>query len=159
MLSALWRAARHQFERGSKLEINRIRVSEQERKVARLSHGNLRNGVEEFHKVGLVILENAVEPRSIDHVLQRMLQDFNSYSQSSALRWNQGRNSGNIHRFLSISTKIYGQTASVLKSLRTSSVLSPISRSLHPTSPCLGLKGDKRSIAITTANISTFQCS
>ncbi|CAN9377212.1 unnamed protein product [Alternaria alternata] len=96
MLSALWRAARHQFERGSKLEINRIRVSEQERKVARLSHGNLRNGVEEFHKVGLVILENAVEPRSIDHVLQRMLQDFNSYSQSSALRWNQGRNSGNI---------------------------------------------------------------
>jgi hypothetical protein len=59
-----------------------------------------------------------------------------------------------FHRFLSISTKIYGQTASVLKSLRTSSVLSPISRSLHPTSPCLGLKGDKRSIAITTANIS-----
>jgi ectoine hydroxylase-related dioxygenase (phytanoyl-CoA dioxygenase family) len=96
MLSALWRTARNRVDSGAKLGISRIRVSEQERKAARLSHGNLRRGVEEFHNNGLVILENVVEPRSADHMLQRMLQDFNIHRQSSNLRWNQGRNSGNI---------------------------------------------------------------
>ncbi|KAH7355969.1 hypothetical protein BKA66DRAFT_429111 [Pyrenochaeta sp. MPI-SDFR-AT-0127] len=96
MLSALRRAARHRLGRESKLEISRIRVSEQERKDARLSQRNVRSGVEQFHNNGLVILENAVELRSADHLLQRMLQDFHSHRQSSNLRWNQGRNSGNI---------------------------------------------------------------
>ncbi|OAL47949.1 hypothetical protein IQ07DRAFT_514810 [Pyrenochaeta sp. DS3sAY3a] len=96
MLSALRRAARHR----SKLEISQIRVSEQERKAARLSQANLRSGVEEFHNNGLVILENAVDPRSADHLLQRMQQDFHSHRQSSNLRWNQGRNSGNVSQSL-----------------------------------------------------------
>jgi ectoine hydroxylase-related dioxygenase (phytanoyl-CoA dioxygenase family) len=96
MLSALWRTARNRSDSRSKLEISRIWVSEQERKAARLSHDNLRRGLEEFHNNGLVILENVVEPRSADHMLQRMLHDFYIRRQSSHLRWNQGRNSGNI---------------------------------------------------------------
>ncbi|KAH8719308.1 hypothetical protein GQ44DRAFT_712552 [Phaeosphaeriaceae sp. PMI808] len=79
-----------------KLEIGRIRASEEERNAARLSYHNIQDSLNEFHKNGLVILENAVERRSIEHVHHRMLQDFVKHSKSSNLRWNQGRDSGNI---------------------------------------------------------------
>jgi ectoine hydroxylase-related dioxygenase (phytanoyl-CoA dioxygenase family) len=90
MLSALRQAARY------KLEIGRVWVSERERKAARLSPANVQQGIQGFHANGLVILENAVESYTVDHVLKRMLQDFNSHRQSSNLRWNQGRSSGNV---------------------------------------------------------------
>lgn len=78
------------------LTINRVWVSEQERAAAQLSRFNVQKSLEEFHHNGLVILENAVRPYSVEHVHQRMLQDFEKYRKSSRLRWNQGRNSGNV---------------------------------------------------------------
>ncbi|EMD67053.1 hypothetical protein COCSADRAFT_351726 [Bipolaris sorokiniana ND90Pr] len=86
----------HQFKRGSKLEINRIRVCERERKAARLSQDNLRKSIEEFHKLGFVILENAFDLQSAEHLLEKMLKDFHGRLQSSTFRWNQGQNTGNI---------------------------------------------------------------
>jgi ectoine hydroxylase-related dioxygenase (phytanoyl-CoA dioxygenase family) len=71
-------------------------VSEQERNAAQLSRANVQKSLDEFHRNGFVILENAVGNRSTEHVHERMLQDFKKYRNSSRLCWNQGRNSGNI---------------------------------------------------------------
>ena len=79
-----------------KLEISRIRVSEAERSAAQLSRQNIQKGVQEFHQNGFVILENAVGRRSVEHIHQKMLQDFDKYHKSSSIRWNQGPTAGNI---------------------------------------------------------------
>ncbi|KAF2810737.1 uncharacterized protein BDZ99DRAFT_338891, partial [Mytilinidion resinicola] len=57
---------------------------------------NIQSGVEEFHRNGFVILEDAVGHGVIDHVHQRMLQDFRKHRTSPNVHWNQGRCSGNM---------------------------------------------------------------
>lgn len=97
MYSALWRPiVRSCFTSTPRREISRILVSEHERTTAQLNPSNLQKSLVEFHKNGLVILENAVATKSTDHILQRVLQDFNNHCRPSNTRWNQGRNSGNI---------------------------------------------------------------
>ena len=64
--------------------------------AGRLSYHNIQLGLQEFHQNGFVILENAVSHRWIDHLHQRMLQDFGDCTISSRIRWNQGQNSGNV---------------------------------------------------------------
>lgn len=81
-------------------EISRIFVSEEERNAARLSRRNIQKGLQEFHQNGFVILENAVRRRSIEHIHHRMLRDFDSHCKTRSIRWNQGRNSGNISQSL-----------------------------------------------------------
>jgi ectoine hydroxylase-related dioxygenase (phytanoyl-CoA dioxygenase family) len=78
------------------LDINRIRISELERSSARLSRQTVQRSVEEFHRNGLVVLENAIGHNAIDHVYQRMLEDFHKQRESKTVHWNQGRGSGNI---------------------------------------------------------------
>jgi hypothetical protein len=81
------------------LEINRIRVSDLERRTSQLSHQNLQKSIEEFHKNGLIILENAIPPTATAHIHHRMLQDYHTHLTNPTLQplyWNQGRNSGNI---------------------------------------------------------------
>jgi ectoine hydroxylase-related dioxygenase (phytanoyl-CoA dioxygenase family) len=78
------------------LQFARIKASAKERNVAQLNHCKLQKALEEFHQNGFVILENAVELRSTEHIHQRMLQDFRTHLQSPRIHWNQGRNSGNI---------------------------------------------------------------
>lgn len=95
MSSLFRRVIRHGWASGPKLHISRIRATDEEHKAARLSHGNLRKAVEEFNKNGFVILENAINSSSLDEMLARMLLDFKR-QRSSNVRWNQGRNSGNI---------------------------------------------------------------
>ncbi|OCK78960.1 hypothetical protein K432DRAFT_383470 [Lepidopterella palustris CBS 459.81] len=78
------------------LRINPIRVSENERSIAQLSRQNVQSGVQEFHRNGLVILENAVGHGTINHVRQRMLDDFHEHRHSPNVHWNQGKCSGNV---------------------------------------------------------------
>jgi ectoine hydroxylase-related dioxygenase (phytanoyl-CoA dioxygenase family) len=78
------------------LKINPIQVSDEERSTAQLSHRNIQRSLEEFHENGLVILEHAVTHQSIENVYKRMLQDFNKNRISRNVRWNQGREAGNI---------------------------------------------------------------
>jgi len=77
-------------------QINPIRVLEKERAAAQLSRQNIQSSLEEFHKNGLVILENAVGHGAIDHVRQRMLEDFHKHRNSPNVHWNHGKCSGNI---------------------------------------------------------------
>lgn len=86
----------HGLKRRSNLGIQRIRISEEERKATRLSHLNIQRSLNEFHRHGFVILENAVGHQSVEHIHQRMIQDFEKYRKSSNIRWNQGHHSGNI---------------------------------------------------------------
>ncbi|OCK90477.1 uncharacterized protein K441DRAFT_666174 [Cenococcum geophilum 1.58] len=78
------------------LGINRIRILEKERTIVQLSRQNIQSGLEEFHRNGLVILENAVGHGAIDHVRQRMLEDFRKHRNSPNVHWNQGKCSRNI---------------------------------------------------------------
>jgi len=80
----------------SRPKINRIRVSEKERAIAQLDRQSIQIGVEDFHRNGFIILEDAVGQGAIDHVHQRMLEDFNQHRSSPNVHWNQGRCSGNI---------------------------------------------------------------
>jgi hypothetical protein len=94
MITPIWRTGATLGLRNKlQLAINRVRVSEQERNAAQLSRANVQKSLDEFHRNGLVILENAVGNRSIEHVHERMLQDFKMYRNSLRLCWNQGRNS------------------------------------------------------------------
>ncbi|KAJ4985130.1 phytanoyl-dioxygenase family protein [Stagonosporopsis vannaccii] len=77
-----------------KLDVSRIRVSREERRSLRLNRQHVQKGLENFHRDGFVILENAVSDDSLEHIHRRMLQDFSKHHTSS-LRWNQGRASGN----------------------------------------------------------------
>ena len=88
--------SRYGPNRAPKLDIERIYVSEKERKAAQLSYQNMQKGLEGFHRNGLIILENAVGCTAIEHVHGRMLQDFQRHSRSSNVHCNQGRDSGNI---------------------------------------------------------------
>jgi hypothetical protein len=97
MLPTLRRIGLNHGLRGKpQCRISRISVSEEERHTAKLSRQNIQNSLEEFHRNGLVILENAVGRRSIENIHQRMLQDFAKYRKSPRIYWNQGQNSGNI---------------------------------------------------------------
>ena len=80
------------------LDVNRIRVSDLERSTAKLSRQNLQKSIEEFHRNGLLILENAVSHKAVDQVHQRMLQDYHTQrtSPTNSIHWNQGQGSGNI---------------------------------------------------------------
>ncbi len=79
-----------------RLGFSHVRVSDQEREATRLSCQNIQHGLEQFHQNGFVILENAVASKSVEHIHQRMLQDFAKCPESRSVRWNQGPNSGNI---------------------------------------------------------------
>ena len=76
--------------------IRRIVVSDQERYRGQLDRESVQEGVEQFHRNGLVILENAVSPYATQHVLERMLSDYKKRQNSTKLHWNQGRGPGNI---------------------------------------------------------------
>jgi hypothetical protein len=84
------------FHHKSEPKINRIHVTEKERRNAKLERQNIQNGIEEFHRNGFVILEGAVKDDTIDHIYQRMLDDFRKHRTSPNVHWNQGRLSGNI---------------------------------------------------------------
>jgi hypothetical protein len=87
---------RHGLKSKPNLKISPIRVSDEERNTAQLSHRNIQRSLHEFHQNGLVILEHAVTYQSIEHVHHRMLQDFGEHRTSPSVRWNQGRHAGNI---------------------------------------------------------------
>jgi ectoine hydroxylase-related dioxygenase (phytanoyl-CoA dioxygenase family) len=88
--------SRHGPKGKSNLKISPIWVSDAERNAAQLSHQNIRRSLDEFHRNGLVILENAITHQSIEHVHHRTLEDIGNTRTSPSVRWNQGRNAGNI---------------------------------------------------------------
>lgn len=77
-------------------QIRRIVVSAEERKASQLGPESIQVGVEEFHKNGLVIIENAISRQVTRHVHARMLHDFDRYQTAPTTHWNQGRGAGNV---------------------------------------------------------------
>lgn len=99
MISTLRRLVPYQYHNSierSTLNISPIRISGHERKASRITPKHIQQGLTDFHRNGIVILEDAVDHASLENLHTRMLQDFHSYKKSSAIRWNQGRNTGNI---------------------------------------------------------------
>ena len=97
MFAGLQRSIPHYIHKSKpSLGINPIRILEKERTTAQLSRQNLQSSLEEFHRNGLVILENAVGHLATDHIHQKMLDDFRKHGNSLNIHWNQGEYSGNI---------------------------------------------------------------
>jgi ectoine hydroxylase-related dioxygenase (phytanoyl-CoA dioxygenase family) len=103
MFPTVLRAAQSRLARlRHKLDVKRIRISKEERRSLRLSKQHVQQGLDEFHRNGFVILENAVSHGSLEHIHHRMLQDFGKHSKSSSPRWNQGQASGNASQPLPV---------------------------------------------------------
>jgi ectoine hydroxylase-related dioxygenase (phytanoyl-CoA dioxygenase family) len=79
-----------------KLKIESVYITENERRSAQISHNNLQSGLEEFHKNGLVILENAIGLPALNHVRERMLQDIPQNLASPRVHYNHGKEHRNV---------------------------------------------------------------
>jgi hypothetical protein len=88
-----------------KLDVDRVHISGEERRSLRLSKQHVLKGLDIFHRDGFVILENAVNHNSLEHIHHRMLKDFGKHRSSSSVRWNQGRASGNTSQPIPCSTE------------------------------------------------------
>ena len=88
-----------------KLDVDRVHISGEERRSLRLSKQHISKGLDIFHRNGFVILENAVNHNSLEHIYRRMLKDFGKHRTSSSVRWNQGRASENTSQPIPCSTE------------------------------------------------------
>ncbi|KAI6089807.1 hypothetical protein F4821DRAFT_256811 [Hypoxylon rubiginosum] len=77
-------------------QLNTIYISNDERKSGMMSPENLQSGLKEFHKNGLVILQNAIRLVALDHVKKRMLQDIPKHLASRKVHYNHGTELKNI---------------------------------------------------------------
>ncbi|KAF2121328.1 hypothetical protein BDV96DRAFT_594538 [Lophiotrema nucula] len=71
-------------------------VSEEEQEAYRLTAQNRQLGLEQFHRNGIVVLENAVSHASIDHIRERMLADLPRNLSSAKAHFNHGKEHGNL---------------------------------------------------------------
>lgn len=77
-------------------KIRTVCISTEERISTQISPGNLKTGLEEFHRNGLVIVENAIGLPALDHVSERMLEDIPKNLASPRLHYNHGQAHRNI---------------------------------------------------------------
>ncbi|KAI4863363.1 hypothetical protein F4820DRAFT_471550 [Hypoxylon rubiginosum] len=78
------------------LRLRAIHISKDERNSGKISAKNLQSGLTEFHKNGVVILQDAIGIPALDHVKERMLQDVPKNLVSPNVHYNLGRKSQNI---------------------------------------------------------------
>ncbi|KAI1401792.1 hypothetical protein F4819DRAFT_508058 [Hypoxylon fuscum] len=73
-----------------------IHISEDERSSTKISAKNLQSALTEFHKNGVVVLQDAIGIPALDHVKERMLQDVPMNLASPKVHYNLGKKSQNI---------------------------------------------------------------
>ncbi|KAI0204007.1 hypothetical protein F4808DRAFT_366227 [Astrocystis sublimbata] len=83
------------YQAREQLHVRRVHVSQDELRSGQLSP-HLQDSLTEFHKNGMVILEDAVPLLALDHVRERMLEDILKVLALPSVHYNHGVGSGNI---------------------------------------------------------------
>jgi ectoine hydroxylase-related dioxygenase (phytanoyl-CoA dioxygenase family) len=81
---------------GQNSNIETVYITQDERDAGEISALNLQSAVTQFHRNGLVILENAIPLSALHHVRCRMLEDIPRNIASPHAHYNQGREHKNL---------------------------------------------------------------
>jgi ectoine hydroxylase-related dioxygenase (phytanoyl-CoA dioxygenase family) len=82
--------------KSQQIQIQTIYISDIEQRRNQISSENLKISLCEFHKNGLVILENAVGLPALNHIRERMLQDIPKNLASPRVHYNHGKDHMNV---------------------------------------------------------------
>jgi ectoine hydroxylase-related dioxygenase (phytanoyl-CoA dioxygenase family) len=85
-------------------DLVRVEASNDEAVRMQLSDANLERALRSYHHDGIAIIQDAIDPRLLDHVHAQMLRDLPRNVDSDTVHYNHGRTSGNVTQTPPLST-------------------------------------------------------